>query len=39
MGGDYKNAAVMTALGAAWKQLGEGEKARFNELAAQPVPE
>jgi len=37
MGSEYKNTAVMTALGAAWKELGEADKARFQELAAVPV--
>ena len=37
MGADFKNTAVMSALGAAWKQLGEADKARFQALAAQPV--
>ena len=39
---DRRNAAstmpaVMSALGAEWKQLGDAEKAKFQALAAQPV--
>lgn len=37
MGASFKNPAVMTALGAEWKALGEAEKARFQAIAAQPV--
>lgn len=38
MGPEFKNPAVMTALGAAWKQLSDEEKVPYQELAAQPVP-
>ena len=37
MGSSFRNPAVMTALGAAWKQLSEAEKAPFSAMAAVPV--
>jgi len=37
MGAAFKNPAVMTALGAEWKALGESDKARFAALALVPV--
>ena len=37
MGTSFRNPAVMTALGAAWKQLSEAEKAPFVAMAAVPV--
>ena len=37
MGDAFKMPAVMSALGAEWKQLGDAEKAKFQALAAQPV--
>ena len=37
MGADYKNTAVMSALGAEWKKLGESDKARFEAMALVPV--
>lgn len=37
MGSEFKNTAVMSALGAAWKEVDEAEKARFQQLAALPV--
>jgi len=37
MGADFKNPAVMVQLGAEWKALGDADKARFQQLAAQPV--
>lgn len=37
MGADFKTPAVMVALGAEWKALGDADKARFQQLAAQPV--
>ena len=37
MGATFKQPAVMSALGAEWKLLGEADKARFQALAAVPV--
>jgi hypothetical protein len=35
MGNSFKNTAVMSGLGAEWKQLGETQKERFAEMAVQ----
>ena len=37
MGASFKQPAVMSALGAEWKALGDADKARFQAMAAQPV--
>ena len=34
MGADFKNTLVMSSLGAEWKKLGDGDKAKFAQVAA-----
>jgi hypothetical protein len=37
MGSSFKTPAVMSALGAEWRQLDPSSKARFEQMAAVPV--